>query len=225
MGCYAIIPARGGSGRIKNKGIRSVAGKPLIYYSVAAANESGIFDSVYINSDSSDIISVAEGLDCEVYKRPKHLGKGDVFVIDVVKDLILNIGFTNDTVCVLLPTNPLRTAEDITKAHKIFVENNSPVVSVTDYSTPIQLAHYINENGKLEPYFKDDYGKSTRSTDHKAAYKFNEAIVFNKANLFLKQNNLIGNFPMPYYMPPERSIMLDYPFQLDMVRRVFDENK
>ena len=43
MKIIAMIPARKGSKRLKNKNLSLINGKPLIYYSVKAAKESKIF--------------------------------------------------------------------------------------------------------------------------------------------------------------------------------------
>jgi len=51
----AVIPARGGSKGIRKKNIRFVAGKPLIYYPIVAAQQSKYVDSVYVTSDKSNI--------------------------------------------------------------------------------------------------------------------------------------------------------------------------
>ncbi len=53
-----IIPARGGSQRIKNKNIIEFCGKPLITYSLNAALDSGIFDEIHVSTDSHEIASV-----------------------------------------------------------------------------------------------------------------------------------------------------------------------
>ena len=51
----AIIPARGGSKRIKHKNIREFVGKPLISYSITAAQHTAIFDDIIVSTDSDDI--------------------------------------------------------------------------------------------------------------------------------------------------------------------------
>ena len=48
----AIIPARGGSKRIKNKNLKNFFGKPLIYYSILAAKKSKIFSEIHVSTDS-----------------------------------------------------------------------------------------------------------------------------------------------------------------------------
>ena len=52
----AIICAREGSSRIKNKNLKILNNKPLIFYTVEAAINSKIFDKIYINSDSKKIL-------------------------------------------------------------------------------------------------------------------------------------------------------------------------
>ena len=56
----AIIPARIGSKRIKNKNIKNFFCKPLIYYSIKAAIKSNIFDKIIVSTDSKKIASIAK---------------------------------------------------------------------------------------------------------------------------------------------------------------------
>tara|TARA_B100000787_G_C16051044_1_gene231238 strand:- start:85 stop:381 length:297 start_codon:yes stop_codon:yes gene_type:complete len=68
----AIIPARGGSKRIKNKNLIDFFGKPLIQYSITAALEAGIFSKVFVSTDSNKIIKIVNKNDLEVlFKRSK----------------------------------------------------------------------------------------------------------------------------------------------------------
>ena len=47
-----IIPARGGSRRIKNKNIKKFNGKPIISYSIDSAKKTNLFSEIIISSDS-----------------------------------------------------------------------------------------------------------------------------------------------------------------------------
>ena len=49
---YAMIPARIGSTRLKMKNLALINGKPLIYYAIKAAKDSGVFERIIVNSDS-----------------------------------------------------------------------------------------------------------------------------------------------------------------------------
>ena len=62
----AIIPARAGSKRIKNKNIKSFFGKPLIFYSIKLALKSKLFDKVIVSTDSKKIAKIAKTFGAEV---------------------------------------------------------------------------------------------------------------------------------------------------------------
>ena len=55
----AVIPARGGSKRIPRKNIREFCGKPIIAYSIAAAQQTGLFDQIVVSTDDEEIAAVA----------------------------------------------------------------------------------------------------------------------------------------------------------------------
>ena len=48
----AVITARGGSKRIKNKNLINFYGKPLISYSIIAAKRTRMFSKIYVTTDS-----------------------------------------------------------------------------------------------------------------------------------------------------------------------------
>ena len=56
----AIIPARGGSKRIKNKNLVNFFGKPMINYSLELAINSKIFDKIFVSTDSKKIIQTVK---------------------------------------------------------------------------------------------------------------------------------------------------------------------
>ena len=59
MNNLCIIPARGGSKRILRKNIKDFLGKPIISYSIAAANESNLFDEVMVSTEDDEIAEIA----------------------------------------------------------------------------------------------------------------------------------------------------------------------
>ena len=59
----AVIPARAGSKRIKNKNIKKFFGKPIISYSISQALKSKIFDKVIVSTDSDKIANISERYD------------------------------------------------------------------------------------------------------------------------------------------------------------------
>ena len=70
----ALIPARAGSERVKDKNIRPLAGHPLLAYAIATARQAGIFDRVVCSTDSGRIAKVAQRYGAEVpFLRPTEL--------------------------------------------------------------------------------------------------------------------------------------------------------
>ena len=85
----AIIPARAGSKRIKNKNIKKFNNKPIIYWSIKAAINSKIFDEVIVSTDSMKIKNIAEKYGAKVpFKRPKKLSGDFTSTRDVIKHAI-----------------------------------------------------------------------------------------------------------------------------------------
>jgi len=52
MKIVAMIPARLGSARVKNKNLRLINKKPLIQYIIDSALQSEYLDDIYINSEA-----------------------------------------------------------------------------------------------------------------------------------------------------------------------------
>ena len=63
---FCIIPARGGSKRIPRKNIREFCGKPMIAWSIGAAQASGCFDQIIVSTDDAEIAEVARHWGAEV---------------------------------------------------------------------------------------------------------------------------------------------------------------
>ena len=68
----AIILARGGSKRLKNKNIRLINSKPLIYWTIKAAKQSNLIDDIVVSTDSKKIALICKKLKVFVpFLRPK----------------------------------------------------------------------------------------------------------------------------------------------------------
>ena len=74
----AIIPARSGSKRIKNKNIKLFCGKPIIYYSINEAKKSKIFQKIIVSTDSEKIKKISEKYGAEVpFIRPRNISRDE----------------------------------------------------------------------------------------------------------------------------------------------------
>lgn len=220
----AYIPARGGSSRIKDKNLQRVGGESLVRRAALCARSSNLFDEVIVSTDSQEIAKEVEDI-ALIDPRPKHLADGKATVLAALCDTILRHDLKGDVIGILLPTCALRNSEDLVAAKNLFVQStNSAVVSVSEYETPVHLAFSINTNGRLKQVFPEFYQTSTRSVDHPRSYRFNGGIIFNYAQAFFSQHTLVGDDAMPYLMPYERSIDIDWFYQLELVRSIADNS-
>ncbi len=105
----AVIPARGGSKRVKNKNIKDLCGRPLIQYSITQALNTELFDRVIVSTDSELISRVAADCGAEVpFLRPSHLAGDAASSLEVLEHVVENIWRSEDDylICFLQPTSP-----------------------------------------------------------------------------------------------------------------------
>ncbi|NBH74041.1 acylneuraminate cytidylyltransferase family protein [Clostridiaceae bacterium] len=208
----AVIPARSGSKGLKDKNIRLFAGKPLMAYTIEAAKMAGIFDRVMVSTDSLDYAKIAKEYGAEVPFLRKGQTSGDkASSWDVVKE-VLNCykesGQVFDTVCLLQPTSPLRTGEDIKAAYLLFCEKSAiAVISVCETEhTPLWCNTLPNDNS-LEKFIRQEH--NVRRQDVKRYYRINGAIYFALVEELQMYGNLYKKGSFAYIMDQERSIDID----------------
>jgi len=132
--CVAIIPARGGSQRIPRKNIRLFHGKPIIDYSIKAAQDSGLFQRVFVSTDHPGISSVAYKAGADVLWRPDALAKDNVGTQAVMADALNTIIRDWITVkppvyaCCIYATAPLMTSVDLIRGYLALRSPNVPYV-------------------------------------------------------------------------------------------------
>ena len=116
----AIIPARKGSKRLKNKNIFLLNKSPLIEYTIMAAKKSNFIDKIIVSTDSKKFLSIANKNGIKVNKlRPKKLSEDNTPTIDVIKYETKKLK-KNYFILVLQPTSPLRSTLEIDKSIEIF---------------------------------------------------------------------------------------------------------
>lgn len=157
----AIIPARGGSKRIPGKNLRSLGGKPIIAYTIAAARESGLFARVVVSTDSPEIAEVARQYGAEVpFFRDQNLADDFTPVSLVTADALLRLdpaGDRFDSVAQLMPNCPLRTARDVSDSYRQFEKTGAESqISVVRYGWQNPWwAMRLNDRRELHPVFPE----------------------------------------------------------------------
>lgn len=74
----AMIPARLGSQRLKQKNLLDIAGEPMIVHNIRKAKSLNCFDEIYVNSEADIFGEIALREGVKFHKRPELLGGSDV---------------------------------------------------------------------------------------------------------------------------------------------------
>lgn len=118
----ALIPARAGSLRIKNKNIRYLNGHPLIAYTITIAKKSGLFDKIVVSTNSEEIRKIALYYGAEAsFLRPEEYATSTSPDIEWIKHAFSELKEKFDTFSILRPTSPFRTIEMLKRAKEQFL--------------------------------------------------------------------------------------------------------
>src|SRR6202034_3827976 len=118
------IPARAGSKRLPGKNLQTLAGRPLIAYTIEVARQSGLFETVYVCTEDEEIADVARSCGASVpILMPQELC-GDLVASHIpcrhMASHLAGLGQSTDTLVCLQPTSPLRSVKDLISAVKKF---------------------------------------------------------------------------------------------------------
>lgn len=133
----AIIPARAGSKRLPRKNLLDLHGKPLVVWTIEAAQNSHYIDSVYVSSDDEAIIAIANRLQAKTITRPAELARDTSTTFDAINHTIGLIAEQYEYIVLLQPTSPLRTAQHIDEGVLLLNEKSADAivsVSVAEHS-------------------------------------------------------------------------------------------
>ena len=126
----AIIPARGGSKRIPKKNILDFHGKPMLAWTIEAALESGLFDTVLVSTDDAQIAAAALAAGAAVpFLREVHADDHapiSAATIAALDQLERHTARQYDIVVQLMANCPLRGSAHIADALAHFEASGAP---------------------------------------------------------------------------------------------------
>lgn len=212
MNNIAIIPARSGSKGLTDKNIKLLNGKPLLVYSIEAALKSGEFLKVHVSTDSELYADIAREYGADIpFLRPEELATDEAGTWDVVRYVIKEyekIGQNFDTIALLQPTSPLRKAEDIKAAYRIYEEKGAnSVMSLCEMEHTPLWSNVLPQNHSMKNFILPQ--NDIRRQDLPVYYRQNGAIYIESVDLILNNGDLYGDNSYAYVMEQERSIDID----------------
>lgn len=220
-----VIPARGGSKGIPHKNIVKVGGKPLVAWTIQASLKSKFIDKTVVSSDDPKILEIAKKFGAQIIKRPKALATDKAPATPVVKHVLTYLknkqNYLPDIIAYLQPTSPLRNCKDIDEAIKLLLkENATAVISVYEIDNKYLKSFILDNKGYLKGQGGIQHQFSNRQ-DTPRLYIPNGAIYLIKRKTFLQSKQLFSNKTLPYLMSPKKSLDLDTPADLKLLRRIF----
>jgi len=208
----ALIPARSGSKRLKNKNLLDLAGKPLIAWTIEAALNTIEVDDVIVSTDSHEIKNVALKFGAKVpFLRPDSLANDNASTDDVLMHAIAELQLSPSDILVLLqPTSPLRNSYDIKHALLELNDINCDgVVSLCECEHSPLWSNTLPKSKTMGAFIRAEIA-SKRSQDLPLYYRLNGAIYAYKVS-FLNEHKsrFYSDKVKATVMPVNRSVDID----------------
>ena len=220
-----VIPARGGSKRIPRKNVKPFHGNPMITWSIAAAQASGVFDHIIVSTDDEEIAQVSREAGAEVpFIRPPELSDDHTATVPVIAHALREIEKLwgqQDTLCCLYATAPFVQGADITGVRDILLADNATqfAMPVTSFAFPIQRGVRLKGTGRIE-MFQPEHAL-TRSQDLEEAYPDVGQFYWGRRSAWLGDDPIIGPKTAAFVIPRHRAQDIDTPEDWDLAERLF----
>jgi N-acylneuraminate cytidylyltransferase len=222
----AIIPARGGSKRIPRKNIKLFHGKPMIAYSIAAAQQSGCFDQIILSTDDAEIAAVGRDYGAEVpFTRPAQLANDHATTMDVIQHALRWAdaqGLAIEQACCIYATAPFLTPESLQRGLEALNSGDLDYAfSATTFAFPIQRAIGINKQGEVRMFAPEH--ANTRSQDLEEAYHDAGQFYWGRAEAFREGRAIFSNHSKAIVLPRRRVQDIDTPEDWLFAEALFNE--
>ena len=212
MNIVSIILARGGSKGIPDKNIIDLNGRPLIYYSINAAQNAEISE-VWVSTDSKKIAMVAKQYGAKILDRPKTLATDISSSEDALNHFSQNIDF--DIMVFIQPTSPLLYSADIVKGLDLIKQGNY------DSIFSVYKEHWIPRwDLNIKPINWSTTNRPRRQ-DVDEKYVENGAFYITTKEQFLNSGIRYGGRIGVVEMPMQRSFQVDTYKDLDIIKKLF----
>lgn len=210
----ALIPARGGSKRIPRKNIKLFHGKPMLAWSICAAQTSGLFDRIVVSTDDAEIAQMALHCGATVpFMRPAELSDDHAGTTQVVGHAVqwaLAQGWALDSVCCIYATAPFIRVVDLRRGLAALESASwSYAFSATDFAAPIFRAFRPLDAGGLEMFYPEFF--ATRSQDLPQALHDAGQFYWGLPQAWLEGRRIFERHSTPVLIPRWRVQDIDTP--------------
>ena len=225
MPILCTICARGGSKGIKNKALKLINKKPLIYYTINQAFKSKIFDEVVVSTDSKKIQKISKFYGAQSwFLRSKNLSNDNSPKLPVIRDVFLKseVFFKRKfDICVDLDlTSPLRKISDIKQAIKKFKKEKSNNLFSVTHAKKNPYFNMVEKKNKTYVLSKKSSNTFVSRQKTPIVYEMNASIYVFKRKYLINNNKLFNSKTSIFLMPRDRSIDIDDHLDLKLVKKI-----
>lgn len=197
MRSIAIIPARGGSKRIPRKNIKLFSGVHVIGRAIKCAEESGLFNEIYVTTDDEEIASISQEYGARVpFKRNADLSDDYTVTVDVIADAITNIEEITkvpELVCCIYPVTPLLHSKRLIEAEEILTKENWDFVfPALEFESPIERSFRKGNDGRI--FFSNIDSINSRTQDLMINFHDSGQFYFGRKQAWISKSPILqGN--------------------------------
>ena len=205
----AFIPVRGGSKSIPLKNIKELNGKPLVYWTIKAAQDADCVDKIIVATDSNDIKNVVISFNftkVEIYDRDPKNAQDTSSTESVMLEYIMKSDLKKEEKFILIQaTSPLLTSDDIDGMFEKL--QNSDADSIFSGVREKQF-HWIETSNGVEP-INYDYKNRPRRQDFQGILAENGACYINSVENILRDECRLSGRIECYELPSETAYEID----------------
>lgn len=224
-----IITARGGSKTIPRKNIKRLAGKPLIAWTIEAAQQSRVLNRVIVSTDDEKIAAIARKWEAEVpFLRPEKLAKDNTPTLPVLQHAVSFLkakeGYLPDAIVLLQPTSPLRNAKHIRQAVSLLRKTKADsVVSVClAKENPYWMMRF--KGNRAHPFMTNGR-EYERRQDLPSAHFINGAIYVTRYSVLMGEHKILGRDTRAFVMDAKSSIDIDTSLDFKIAEALMKERQ
>lgn len=225
----AVIPARGGSKSVPRKNIASIAGKPLLAYTVEEALKVAAITDLIVSTDDLEIAEVARSLGAMVpFLRPAELATDHAQSAPVLRHGVLEMearrGVRYDAIMLLQPTTPLRQACHIqTAIDMLAAKDCDSVVSVVSVggNHPFRMKRLVGD--RLINFIDQGFEDMRPRQVLPPVYIRNGAVYLSRRHVVVDQEQVVGSVCLGFEMDAEESVNIDDRLDFKMAELLLGE--
>lgn len=230
----AIIPARAGSKRIKNKNLKNINNKPLIYYTLKyALNNLKLIDEIFVSTNSKKILNYSKKISPNIIStlRPEKISGDKSSDFEFIKHTVKFLEKQKkkfDIIVILRPTTPIRDKKLITNCLKTLINSKGTSIrsaKCVEHTHPYWM-YQLKKNTPIEIIKNKNFFKYYQSQKLPKFYMHDgHCDIFLIKNIFKnneknKIKKIYGNKMLYYKNKQKYLVNIDEPFDFFIAEQI-----